>query len=193
MGKLITIVALASVFSGIFFIFSSSEGVGVTVNEGVVLVETRDFEIEFKRDERVDETYMIFGGATVPQHNAINKITLAGLRGKDARRIARRYPDFHRCASPGAALARPRVKQLDIVPADAEVLDRLEQVLDEFNGSIQDGGDRVCIRVEGAKMKLETATVREVGEDFTKKLPELNWVLVTRVDIVPAKSVLRRD
>lgn len=55
MEKVIAIVALAGVFSGIFLTFSSSEGAGVTVNEGVVLVETRNFEIELKRDERVDE------------------------------------------------------------------------------------------------------------------------------------------
>ena len=84
MEKVIAIVALAGVFSGIFLTFSSSEGAGVTVNEGVVLVETRNFEIELKRDERVDEIYMIFGGVMVPQHNVIKKITLTGLQGKPA-------------------------------------------------------------------------------------------------------------
>ena len=192
MGKIAAVVVLAAVVAGVFFVVSGKESVGVTVAEARVFVETKDLDVEFTRAESISETYMLFGGTAVHHGNAISKITLSGLKMSTARKIHKRYPNFYKCASPGAAMAKPRVKQLDVVPADAKVLEVLEQALNQFNENIRNGGDRICVRITGARLELDTATVRELGEDMTPKLKQhkQHYVLVTDAEKLEAKPLL---
>jgi hypothetical protein len=192
MGKIAGVLVLGLVITGVFFAVSGKESVGVTVDEARVFVETDDLDVEFTREDPVSETYMLFGGTPVQHGNAINKITLAGLEMSTAKKIHKRYPDFFKCASPGAAMAKPRVKQLDIVPADANVLATLQQALEEFNDNIRNGGDRICVKITGVRLELGKATVRELGEDLTPKLKQhkLNFLLVTSAEKLEAGPLL---
>ena len=175
-----------------FLAFSGKESVGVTVEDARVFVETADLDVEFSRGDSVSQTFMLFGGTAVHHGNVVSKITLAGLNMSTARKIHRKYPDFYKCASPGAAMAKSRIKQLDIVPVDGSVLDVLEDALGEFNHNVRNGGDRICVRLKCAELKLERITARAVGEVMTKKFGQhmKRMLLVTGAEKLEAESLL---
>ena len=158
-----------------------------------LIVDAGDFDVYFDLMEPISETYMVFGGQHMKHKNAIGSVTLAAISMTDAIPIYERYPDFHRCASPGAARAKKAVNQMNIVAADSDVLDTLKAVLSEHNDSIRQGGDRVCVRLDGAVLEMTAAVVREADEDIMGKLPRQarsNYFYVESAEIVDAQSAL---
>lgn len=176
---------------------TSSPGCGrtslaVSSSDTGTVVTTEDLEVHFRRVEPWSATYMIFGGLAIDQKNAVNKVTLMGLHLDDARRIHAEYPDFHRCSSPGARSAQSRTVQLNLVPSDAETLDELRAALDDHEASLKSGGDRVCVRVEGAALELESVRLRADGTEITSQTPlgQLEFFLVTAARRVDSASAL---
>jgi hypothetical protein len=133
---------------------------------------------------------MLFGGANTDHRNAIANVMLAGLSVRDAKQIHRRYPDFHRCASPGAALAKNKIVDLSMVPADGRTLASLKSTVEEFNDNIRDGGDRVCVQLHGSRLKLKSAEVRQVGENVTDTIQMTDFYLVDSASRVECQLVL---
>jgi hypothetical protein len=128
---------------------------------------------------------MVFGGGRLDHPNAVANVSLAGLSLRHAKEIHSQYPDFHRCSSPGAARAKEKIVSLDIVPADGKTLGLLQSTLEDFDDSIQNGGDRVCVALSGTRLKLVSAEVREVGENVTDTFRMTKFYLVdgaSRVD-----------
>jgi hypothetical protein len=112
---------------------------------------------------------------------------------KDARPIYEKHPDFHKCASPGAARAKKAVRQMNIVPSDSYVLDLLQEALAEHARGLRHGGDRVCVRLEGAKLEMTAAMIREANVDIMDKLPSqvrTDYYLVKSAEIVEAMTAL---
>jgi hypothetical protein len=179
------LIALLVVVGGVWFLyhrFAAPGGPDLIINDDEVLLATDDLDVRFSRGKSFEDTYMIFGGGQLDHGNAIANVTVAGLSVRDAKPIYSRYPDFDRCASPGAALAKKKVVQLDMVPVDGDVLALLRQSLEEFDDNIANGGDRVCIQVHGSRLKLTSAEVRQVSEDVTDTIRMDDFYLVDSVD-----------
>ena len=158
-----------------------------------LIVDAGDLDVYFMLNESFSETYMVFGGQKLTHKNAIGNVTLAAIGMADAIPIYERYPDFHRCSSPGAAQAKNAVNQMNIVAADSDVLDTLKEVLSDHNDSIRQGGDRVCVKLDGAVIEMTAAVVRAVDEDILGKLPRQarsNFFYVEYAEIVDAQSAL---
>ena len=161
--------------------------------EGELVVKAGELSVHFERIEPISETYMIFGGQHLQHKNAISSISLSTLSMEDARPIYANYPDFHMCASPGAALAKEAVGHMNIIPANSDVLDSLKEVLSEHRKSLQPGGGRVCVRLEGTTLEMTAAMVPKVGEDIIDELPSQalrDYVLVESAEIVDAQTAL---
>ena len=82
-------------------------------------------------------------------------------------------------------------EQLNLVPSDSGILEELRAAFGDHEASLQNGGDRVCVRVEGAVLELESVRLRADGTDITSQSPfkRLDYYLVTfaeRVDSVTA-------
>lgn len=165
-------------------------GPDLTIEGDQVMLATGDLEVRFTKGKSFEDTYMVFGGLHLEHRNAVANVSLAGLSMRDARPIARRYPDFDRCASPGAALAKPKVASLDMVPSDGETLEVLASTLKEFEKNIASGGDRVCIQLSGSKLKLESAEIREVKENVTETMKMTDFYLVDSAHRVDCKEAL---
>ena len=188
--KLIVVgIAVIALGAGVVYMKSGSD-LGVTITDNEVLVATKDIDARFSRISTISDTYMIFGGTTGDHHNALTRITIAGLGLDDAKRIHKRHPDFYRCASPGARSAQRAIVQLDMVVEKSDVLDGLRRSLAEFKANLQNGGDRACVRVQGDQLKLEEAIVRENGEDMAPQIPKQNYIFIRSMETVVAKSVL---
>jgi hypothetical protein len=168
----------------------SSKGPDLTITGDEVLLAAGDLDYRFAKGKSFEGTYMLFGGANTDHRNAIANVMLAGLSVRDAKQIHSRYPDFHRCASPGAALAKNKIVDLSMVPADGKTLASLKSTVEEFNDNIRDGGDRVCVQLHGSRLKLKSAEVRQVGENVTDTIQMTDFYLVDSASRVECQLVL---
>jgi len=181
---LLAVLALAACLSAC----GSSSSWPTTVGSQVHL-STSQLELVFECTEPFAETYMVFGGLSMDRSDAVSKITIVGLSMADAQPIFSRYPDFHKCASPGAASAQSKIRQMDIVPANAGVLAMLQETLERHEASI--GGDRVCVKLHGSMVTIASATAE--GTDVTSQLPPQlmhEYFFVQGAEIVDARNAL---
>ena len=88
-----------------FQAFMAPGGPDLTINGDEVLLATGDLDVVFSKGKTFEDTYMVFGGGHLEHRNALANVSIAGLSMRHAKPIARRYPDFDRCASPGAEKA----------------------------------------------------------------------------------------
>lgn len=170
------------------------KGSGPTLTGEEVVVATQQLDVHFSRGETFMETCMVFGGLHMTQKNAISKVTLSALSMEDAIPIYAEYPDFHKCASPGAARAKRAIYQMNIVPANSDVLDVLKKVLSEHAKSIRQGDDRVCVRLEATELEMTAAIVREADKDIMDELPpqaRTDYYLVESAEIIDAMTALQ--
>ncbi len=174
----------------VYLVLDAMNDMGVHADGRTVTLETKDLDVTFSVEGEVDGIYMIFGGVSLSHPNAIGKVTIAGLDLEDARRIYASYPDFHRCSSPGAREAMPLVYQMNLVPADASVFNALKDALQRHEQSLKDGGARVCVRVTGSSLELESVKVREHGADWTSRFEDFEFYLITSAEVVDGETAL---
>jgi len=166
---------------------------GPTITDNEVIVKTGSMDIHFSRGTLFAQTYLIFGGIEMKQSDAFAKISLSGLELDTARFIYSRYPDFFSCKSPGAPLAQKAIRQIDIVPADSKVMDDLRKTLADHEASLQQSGKRVCVRLGGEVLKLESAVIRENNQDVTNELPPQmhhEYYFVKSAEMIDAQEAL---
>jgi hypothetical protein len=161
--------------------------------DGELALETADFDVYFELLDSFSETYMVFGGGQMQHKNSFSEINLSTISMEDVRPIYEDYPDFHKCSSPGAAIAKDAVGQMNIVPADSSVLNSLEDVLSEHEASFKEGGDRVCVKLEGKMLEMTSVIVRKVDEDIIDQLPKQareDYFWVESAEIVDTQEAL---
>jgi hypothetical protein len=173
-----------------FQFLTAPGGPDLTIDGDRVLLATGDLDVEFSRGKSFEDTYMLFGGMHLEHRNAIASLSLAGLSMRHAKPIYRRFPDFDRCASKGAPLAKARVQDLNMVPADGETLQVIASTIEQFEENIRSGGERVCLQLSGSKLKLDSVEVREVGEDVTDTIKMSDFQLVESASPVNCKELL---
>ena len=110
---------------------SQSSQSGQSISDEEVIVSTKKMDVHFERVGDFSDTYMVFGGGDFSQTDIINKISISGIAMDKAISIYERYPDFHECKSPGAALAQNALLDLHIIPVDSEVLNILKNVISQ--------------------------------------------------------------
>ncbi len=178
---------------GIIFLLANCGESGPTITDNEVIVKTGSMDVHFSRGKLFAQTYLIFGGIEMKQSDAIAKISLSGLELSTARFIYSRYPDFYACKSPGAPLAQKAIRQVEIVPADSKVMDDLRKTLADHQASLQESGKRVCVRLEGEVLKLESAVIRENNQDVTNELPPQmhhEYYFVKSAEMIDAQEAL---
>ena len=173
-----------------FQTFMAPGGPDLTINGDEVSLATGDLDVRFSKGKSFEDTYMVFGGLHLKHPNAVAHVSMAGLSMRDAQPIHRRFPDFDRCASPGASLAKNKVTSLDMVPADGETLKVLASTLEDFEENIAKGGDRVCVQLSGSKLKLTSVEIREAGEDVTDTMKMSEFYLVDSASRIDCKEAL---
>jgi len=166
----------------------------VTITEGNELyVAAGDFDVYFKLLEPFSETYMLFGADRTTPKAAFNEFWLSVINMEDVRPIYAEHPDFYMCASPGAAKAKKAVQTMNIIAADSDVLQALNEAVSEFNNRIGKRGDRLAVMLEGVKLQLTAAIVRDADQDMLNRLPiqsRSNYFLVEFAEIVDAQAAL---
>ena len=159
------------------------EGNSVTVDAG-------NYDVKFEGVREYQKTYMLFGGDYSKDKSSINPITLHGLGIVDAKNIYAHYPDFHRCDSPGAALAQPKVEWLNLIPADKQALNQLRKSLKEFEDNLGQNGDRVCVSLVGKTLLMQSSRVPVMHMDSNGNLYTPTYHLISSSKRINCRSLL---
>ncbi len=157
MKVVLALVVVGLIVAGSYSCSTGGSPVKITIETEVVTYDEGDYGAKLLSSREFQNTYMLFGGGYFEDKNLMNPIALAGIEIADAKRIYARYPDFHLCASPGAALAQPKVEHLNLIPADGQVLDELKATLEEYEDNLGSDGDRVCVSLTGEIQVVRSA------------------------------------
>ena len=166
------------------------EGPTVTAIDDQVVINAGDLAGYLQPQGKYSGTVMLFGGDYIPHRNAISPVFLAGLGIEHARSLYARYPDFYRCNSPGAAMAKPLVTDINMIPATSEPLRTVATAVEDFHDNLRSGGDRVCVNLRGHIMALVSVKIREHGIDITDKFPAKRYHFVTDAERIECKTAL---
>jgi hypothetical protein len=176
----------------VFFIAGCSQS-GPSITDEEVVVSLKQMDVHFDRAWDFSDTYMVFGGGDLSRTDTINKISISGISMEDVISIHRIYPDFHKCNSPGAALAKKALLHLNIIPVDSKVLKKLKGVLSQHEKNLHNGGDRICVKLEGEILEMTNAFLRKNKRNITRQLPSQmrrDYFLVQSADIIESDIVL---
>jgi hypothetical protein len=168
---------------------------GVRVDGSQVVVQTDDVEATFRRLTSASGSYMVFGGNNDQQRNSMVHALVAGLPMLTARAIHASYPDFHRCASPGAAQAKQSIESLQMIGTTRAARDALIEAVDLHDERIRSGGDRTCLTFSGAELMLDSIRLRHDGQDVTHEVGRLfgnsRFFLAEQVELPDCVALLR--
>ena len=189
--KAVLIIIIGSlVIFGLYNYFIKDSLKHINVENDSVTVDVEDYLVKFSVLGEFRETYMLFGGEYFNDKKLISPIILNGLILVDAKDIYTRYPDFHRCTSPGAELAKPKVKDLNLIPADESVLNELKMTIEEYENNFENKGDRVCVSLTGKTLDIQSAEVPGQNIDVKEHLQSRTFHLINSSERINCKSLL---
>ena len=162
----------------------------VQVDGDVVIEQERDFTARFRAGEAYTKTVMLFGGEPVESDNVFSNAYIYALDKQDALMLAKKYPDFANCSSPGGMEASSFIVSYDLVPANCEVYEQIKAALRKYQSNLARGGDRTSLRFQGAALELESATDEGSGQDVTDQVAGQDFQLVTAVEQLTGESVV---
>ena len=192
MKFIFTLIVIALAVSGIYNYFIKDSLEHIMVGGDAVSVDAGDYVVKFLLSGEFRKTYMLFGGEYFTEKSLINPIVLNGLGMVDAKNIYARYPDFYSCKSAGAAIAQPKVEDLNLIPFDEEMLGELQSTINEYQKNFSNKGDRVCVSLIGKTLSMKSAEVPGQNIDFKDQLPSRTFYLVNSSQRVNCKNLLEK-
>ena len=162
----------------------------VQVDGELVIERERDFTARFTAGEPYTKTVMLFGGERVEAENVLSNAYIIGLDKQDALMLAKKYPDFANCSSPGGQEASSFIVAYDLVPATCEVYEQLTAALRQYQTNVARGGDRTSLRFEGTPLELESVIDDGSGKDVRDQISGQDFHLVTAVEQLTGESVI---
>ncbi|MBI4635243.1 MAG: hypothetical protein HY727_02735 [Candidatus Rokubacteria bacterium] len=157
--------------------------------EGRALLVTKgDSKVDFTVGRDVDETFMLFGAQTDAGAEYLSA-WFAGITMPTAIALYKRYPDFHMCKSAGAAEAQRSVQDLSVVSDQAAVRDELAAFVKDFHERIRSGGRRLCLRLVGHELELNSWEYGGAKMAFGSDLKKNN-LFVDRVEAYDCQELL---
>lgn len=196
MRKLIILVVIVA--AG-YFVYSRYYQGEVTVQDGAVSKEGAIISVaaggekrNYTAGQRFEATYMLFGADQVKEAEGF----LSGIPLDRARRLYKKYPDFHRCDSAGAKEAQAMDESILVIPSETRLRNQLNSVAVEFDKRIREKGERLCVKMGGLAMTLESiekgGTVM-TSEEIKSNLPPnaiTDYVLLEQLESMDCKPLL---
>lgn len=121
-------------------------------NEKALVVTRGSDKLAYTMGPSFQETFMVFWARGDGDERA--DAYIGGIPLETAARIMRRYPDFHRCASAGAAEAKHSLRDLLVVTDKREVRAQLQRVAAEQEKREKNKGERLCVKLAGNELEL---------------------------------------
>jgi hypothetical protein len=167
----------------------------VRIDGSHVLVDTGELEVRFYRAGPISDSFMVFGGTAERHENSFTDATMATLAMRHAQLIHQRYPDFHRCKSPGAAQAQRLTETSNFVGANPAVRRALVKAVGLHDERVGQGGERTCVSVNGEQLTFDSVRAKRDGSDLTQQLAGAfaggSFYLAESVEIPECQTLLR--
>lgn len=173
-----------------YYQYGGRSGPTVAVSDDMLIVTAGDLEGRLLAEGEFTRTLMLFGGTELPHRNAISPLFLAALDTVDAGPVYAQYPDFHLCNSPGAEMAKPLVRDINIIPSDRSTQTSLVNALREFHHNLRSGGERVCVTVSGQSASLLAVRIPAHDIDITREFPKQRYLLIESAEKVDCQRSL---
>ena len=190
MKTFLILIVLILIALGLYYYISDGQSGNVVIEGNEVTVDAGDFQAVFLASDEFSETFMLFGGDYFNTKNLINPVILFGLGIANAKDIYAQYPDFHRCSSAGASLAKEKIEDLNLIPANESVLDGLKAIIEEFKDSLASSGGRVCVTLTGKILDIQTVEIPEEDIDILDKFPLQDYYLIDSSKSIDCVSLL---
>jgi len=190
MNAVFKLIIIVLVVSGLYYYLNDDSHGKITIEGDAVTVDVGDYEAKFSVSGEFQTAYMFFGGRYFKNKKLIGPVSLSGLVIVDAKNIYARYPDFHRCNSPGASLAKPKVEHLNLIPADEQVLNELKLTIQEYKDNLRNHMDRVCVSLIGKTLDMQSAKVPGMNIDIKDQLPRQTFHLINSSKRINCKYLL---
>ncbi len=161
-----------------------------------LVIETGDLEVHFERRGGFHSEHMVFGGLNTEPRNTLTNATLSVLDMNYARALSDRYPDFHRCSSPGAAQAKDQIHVVNVIAIDGATRGKLHDVVDLHMKRVRQSGARTCVALSGEHLSLASVRLRDSGRDVTAQTLSAfrgaRFVLANKVETPDCEDLLAR-
>jgi hypothetical protein len=174
MKLLIFLIVLGAL--GFYFYRNGIPGMGPKIDmaadgSSLKLATAQGGTATFNIGDRFEGTYMLFGASEGCRDSRGSCGTLGVLPIGIATTIARRYPDFHRCASAGAREGKANTYSLELLVPDAKTQRVLKETAQDFERRMRESGNRLCVTLSGnyvdfvqAEMGGATITAAQVPQ-----------------------------
>lgn len=116
----------------------------------VNLTTERGGTATFNLGEGFDETYMLLGASQGCGDSRGACGSLSVLPLGVATGLARRYPDFRRCASPGAREAKANLTSLQLLVPDRRTPRVLQAIAQDSERRVRESGEWMCVSLSGS-------------------------------------------
>ncbi len=140
---------------------------GPSVSGREVVVETQQLRVRFSKVGSFSDSFMVFGGNNARMTNRVEDATMGTLAMRHAELIHQTYPDFHRCASPGAAQAQRLTETSNFIGANGSAKRTLREAVDLHGERVRGNGERTCLSMTGAQLVFESVELKQDGRDVT--------------------------
>jgi hypothetical protein len=156
---------------------------------------TDDFKVHLTQTESIYDTFMIFGGHLDKKlHNSISEYSFGALEIDEAAAMKRAYPDFHRCKSPGAAIAKRKVRSLSLIAKNKKTADILEDTITLHDEQLRGNGERVCVELRGYQVEPTSILLKDndmdISEDIIPSLRNMSFYLIDGAEIKDCQTVI---
>ena len=172
MGKLFILAfLLAAAYYGARHFGLVGHGGDLEVTTSTVRADIDGVKVTYSVNGPAAETYMVMSADT--RATSIAQGMFLGLEATAIRSIARRYPDYHRCDSPGAPEAQRLAEHVNVV-GDRKVMGLLHRAGLEAESRERGKGERLCAAVKGQWLTFEEAEKGETkltGEQYRAMTP----------------------
>lgn len=156
---------------------------------------TDDFKVHLTQTESVFDTFMIFGGHHDKRlQNSISDYSFGMLAIEEAAAIKRDHPDFHRCDSPGASIAKQKIRNLSLIAENEEAADILEETIALHDERLRENGERTCVELRGYKVEPSTILLKDndmdISKDIIPSLRNISFYLINGAEIRDCQSII---
>jgi hypothetical protein len=190
MRLLLLLAALAA--GGYYFFFVRSKADVEVVGEGAAaqLVMHQDGgKAAYAVGEPYEETLMLFGADAGGTQN-FRHAWLSGLTTRMAAFLLRQYPQLAKCGAPGSKEAIAALKQLEVVGRAPAQREQLVAAVRLYEQRFKENGDRVCVRLGGHRLTLQSAEL-DGGIPFQmQKPPDWSSVAANSVEVFDCATIL---
>jgi hypothetical protein len=182
MWKVVALVLAVFVLGHLAVRYVRKNPLAPRVVDSLVVVDSQDYEVSFRRSGEVSGTYFVAGVTSDDWSARPVNATLAVFGLQTGTEYTRSYADFHLYGSETSDRLSHVAEPLSVVAASRPVYGELRGLLDDYARRAGRGGERLCVTLSGEALAVASAESLEDGRDVTHTVLQGNTSPIVWVD-----------